>query len=329
MKIAYITAGAGHMYCGSCLRDNTLAAALRDAGHDVLLIPTYTPTRTDERERQPAPRLPGRHQRVPAAAPRVLPPDAAAARPPARLRRRCCGWPRGGASASIRTQLGAMTVSMLHGPDGFQRKEVVTSSSGFLADEAARRSSRIPNSLLIAPRAGHQGRRERADRAARSRARTASSTASVSRIAAKSLAAHSRARRARGRVRRRQPVRRRLRMAAYLGIDRARIHVVPLGIDFDGHAKRTAPDPEPFTIGYLARIAPEKGLHILCEAYRQLASRTRRCRRAGSSRRGYLAPNTGRTSRASRSRWPSGAWPITSSTAANWTATASSPSCTS
>ena len=26
MKIAYITAGAGHMYCGSCLRDNTLAA---------------------------------------------------------------------------------------------------------------------------------------------------------------------------------------------------------------------------------------------------------------------------------------------------------------
>ncbi len=48
MRIAYITAGAGHMYCGSCLRDNTLALALRAAGHDVLLIPTYTPTRTDE-----------------------------------------------------------------------------------------------------------------------------------------------------------------------------------------------------------------------------------------------------------------------------------------
>jgi len=48
MRIAYITAGAGHMYCGSCLRDNTLAMALRAAGHDVQLIPTYTPTRTDE-----------------------------------------------------------------------------------------------------------------------------------------------------------------------------------------------------------------------------------------------------------------------------------------
>ena len=49
MRIAHITAGAGHMYCGSCLRDNVLAAALLDAGHDVVLIPTYTPTRAEGR----------------------------------------------------------------------------------------------------------------------------------------------------------------------------------------------------------------------------------------------------------------------------------------
>ena len=48
MRIAYITAGAAGMYCGSCLHDNTLAAALQRLGHDVALIPTYTPTRTDE-----------------------------------------------------------------------------------------------------------------------------------------------------------------------------------------------------------------------------------------------------------------------------------------
>src|SRR5262245_25015335 len=48
MRIAYITAGAGGMYCGSCLHDNTLAAALIALGHDTLLIPTYTPLRTDE-----------------------------------------------------------------------------------------------------------------------------------------------------------------------------------------------------------------------------------------------------------------------------------------
>ncbi len=48
MRIAYITSGAAGMYCGSCMRDNTLAAALIAEGHDALLIPTYTPIRTDE-----------------------------------------------------------------------------------------------------------------------------------------------------------------------------------------------------------------------------------------------------------------------------------------
>ena len=49
MKILYLTGGAGRMYCGSCLRDNALAAALLARGHDVVLSPVYTPTRTDER----------------------------------------------------------------------------------------------------------------------------------------------------------------------------------------------------------------------------------------------------------------------------------------
>ena len=40
MKIAYIGAGAAGMYCGTCLHDNTLAAALKDLGHEVTLIPT-------------------------------------------------------------------------------------------------------------------------------------------------------------------------------------------------------------------------------------------------------------------------------------------------
>ena len=48
MRIASITAGAAGMYCGSCLHDNTLASALHALGHDALLVPTYTPIRTDE-----------------------------------------------------------------------------------------------------------------------------------------------------------------------------------------------------------------------------------------------------------------------------------------
>lgn len=36
------------MFCGSCMQDNTLAKSLRMAGADALLLPTYTPIRVDE-----------------------------------------------------------------------------------------------------------------------------------------------------------------------------------------------------------------------------------------------------------------------------------------
>jgi hypothetical protein len=44
MKILSITGGAARMYCGSCMRDNALAAELIRQGHDVILLPFYTPT---------------------------------------------------------------------------------------------------------------------------------------------------------------------------------------------------------------------------------------------------------------------------------------------
>ena len=57
-------------------------------------------------------------------------------------------------------------------------------------------------------------------------------------------------------------------MAGYLGLPRERIHVVPLGIRLDGHAPRGVRRPDaPFTLGYLARVAPEKGLDLLARAY--------------------------------------------------------------
>src|SRR4029078_5996011 len=36
------------MYCDRCLRDNAMATELMARGHDVLLLPVYTPTLTDE-----------------------------------------------------------------------------------------------------------------------------------------------------------------------------------------------------------------------------------------------------------------------------------------
>jgi len=48
VKVIYLTAGAAGMYCGSCMRDNSLTVALRELGCETLLMPTYTPIRTDE-----------------------------------------------------------------------------------------------------------------------------------------------------------------------------------------------------------------------------------------------------------------------------------------
>jgi glycosyltransferase involved in cell wall biosynthesis len=60
-------------------------------------------------------------------------------------------------------------------------------------------------------------------------------------------------------------------MSGFLAIPPDRISVVPLGINVTGYEPRPAPAradaSEPFRIGYFARIAPEKGLHVLAEAY--------------------------------------------------------------
>jgi glycosyltransferase involved in cell wall biosynthesis len=48
--------------------------------------------------------------------------------------------------------------------------------------------------------------------------------------------------------------------------------VAPLGIVLDGHAPGERPAGAPPTIGYLARICPEKGLHLLAEAFCRLAA---------------------------------------------------------
>jgi hypothetical protein len=44
VRLLIVTAGAGGMYCGSCLRDNALATELIARKHDVTLLPVYTPT---------------------------------------------------------------------------------------------------------------------------------------------------------------------------------------------------------------------------------------------------------------------------------------------
>ena len=62
-------------------------------------------------------------------------------------------------------------------------------------------------------------------------------------------------------------------MAQYLHIPGAKLDVVPLGINVEGYPPAARDESQPFTIGYLGRIAPEKGIHLLCDAYHRLRER--------------------------------------------------------
>ena len=60
-------------------------------------------------------------------------------------------------------------------------------------------------------------------------------------------------------------------MAEYLQVPRTKIHVVPLGLNLSGHGQEPSPSADgPYKIGYLARICPEKGFHLLVDAFHQL-----------------------------------------------------------
>jgi glycosyltransferase involved in cell wall biosynthesis len=55
-----------------------------------------------------------------------------------------------------------------------------------------------------------------------------------------------------------------------LGIPERKMHVVPLGINLEGYDSGRRVHTGSFALGYLARVAPEKGLHVLAESYLRL-----------------------------------------------------------
>ena len=269
MRITYITAGAGGMYCGSCLRDNALATALSGRGHDVTLLPLYTPTRTDEPNVS--------ESRVFFGGISVfLEQYISLFRKTPWLVDRLWESPRllrAVASRAVETkpaQLGALTVSVLEGAHGHQRKELDKLVS-WLKDQPRPDVLDISNSMLIAI-AGPlkealgcpinctlQGEdifidgllepfRSRSKALIRSHLQHVDSFVAVSDY----YAGH---------------------MAQYLGIPGAKMHVVPLGVSPDTFTPVSDRASAPFTLGYLGRIAPEKGLHLLVDAYRNLRER--------------------------------------------------------
>jgi glycosyltransferase involved in cell wall biosynthesis len=266
MRIAYITAGAAGMFCGSCLHDNTLVAELQAQGCDALLIPTYTPLRTDEPD---------------VSLPRVffgglnvyLQQKSALFRhtpwmldrwldQPALLR-----WLSRFAVQTDARQLGELTVSMLQGKHGRQRKEV-DKLVHWLAQEIRPQVVNLSNVLLsglvpelkahlgvplLATLQGDDIFLEALPEPYRTQALELIRTHCQQIegfIATCGYYADF--------------------MSEYLHIPRQRIDVVYPGIRLHGYGPRSAQQERPRTIGYFARICPEKGLHLLVEAFCRL-----------------------------------------------------------
>ena len=285
MKIAYIAAGAGGMLCGSCIRDNALVAALQRLGHEALLLPVYTPLRTDEASVE-IPRvfygainvyLQQRSQwfaRLPGALRSLL--DR-----PGLLRRIPTD------SAVDAAGLGALALSMLQGDHGRQRLEldelvgwlgrelkpdVVQLTNSMLLGLARSLRERLPGARIVCALQGEdlflddlrEPWRTRVVEAMRERARDCDLYLATSEAYATA-------------------------MTELLALPPERVRVARLGINLEGYPPRTAEPPlPPFTVGYLARVCHDKGAHQLLDAFGRLAAKRPR----GSVRlriAGYLA----------------------------------------
>jgi glycosyltransferase involved in cell wall biosynthesis len=280
MNILSLTAGTGSVYAGSGFRDNTLAAEWQRSGHHVTLVPLYTPTLTDEPNvsqrrvffgglylQQHMPIL----RRTPAMLDRLWD-SATVIRAVARR--------QSVADAQLRDE---SIVAMLEVEQGAQRKElerliawlgtfpepdVICLSSALLIGLArplrqalgARVCCLLSDEDAVLDRL-HEPHRNQALGLIRRLVSEVEIFAACSRDTAGF-------------------------MASYFGISPERLRVTPLGIstsDFDRALGRRAQEvtrrgaanggsngPRPFTIGYLARIVPDKGLDRLVEAYRLL-----------------------------------------------------------
>ena len=259
------------MYCGSCLRDNALASELLKQGHDVTLQPLYTPTLTDEPNVSSEKTFFGgisvyleQHsalfRKTPAWMDKLW--DSLFAIKLATKR-----------SISVEPkQLGEMTISMLKGELGHQRKEVnklvdwlkyqdtpdVVAMQNSMLIGLAEPIKRTLQRPIVCTLQGEElfldGLQEPYHSEALRLIRT-----SVAHVDAFIAVSHYGAE----------------FMTDYLSIPHDKIHVVPLGINPNDFTPRNGQhEAETFTIGYLGRIAPEKGLHLLAEAYKLFRERS-------------------------------------------------------
>ena len=264
MRVTYVTAGAAGMICGSCLRDNTLTHELRALKCDVILVPVYTPIRTDRKNASEDDLLFGGVNVYLEQKSRIF----------RKLPRFLTGWlDRPGvirrltAKNSIEVeagQLGELTLSMLRGENGNQRNEVKRCVSwmkekgqpelinlsnlliaGFVP--ALKRELNVP--VLVTLQGDDLFLEELTDR------HRPEVLAELRRLAAEvdGFITFSEFYAA--------------TMSELLEIPREKFHVVTLGIDCSELSGLSRIKDRPPTIGYFGRIAPEKGFDQIVDAF--------------------------------------------------------------
>ncbi len=286
MRILQLTAGAAGMYCGTCLRDNSLASELMRQGHDVTLVPLYTPTLTDEPNVS--------QERIFFGGISVyLEQNWALFRKTPWLLDRL--WDskfalQAAAKRSIPVDphfLGSMTVSMLEGAHGRLNKEVEKLLE-WLESEPRPDIINLPYTLLI-------GLAEPLKKAADV---PICCTLQGEDLFLEGLTEPYKSR-ALDLIRKNIPhVDCFLAvsdyyaefMSRYFGIPGHRMEIARVGVNTNGYRQHTPKASESpvatFKIGYFARIAPEKGLHVLAEAYRLVRQQEPNCTLEAA---GYIA----------------------------------------
>ena len=272
-RIVYITAGAGGMYCGSCIRDNSLVAGLQELGWDTTLLPLYTPIRVDDEDRSIDHVFFGGinvylQQKIPLF--RHLP----------RFFDRWLDNPRliqrvASRSLSVNAKdLGAMTFSMVRGEHGFQKREVEKLAT-WLRDVAKpdlicltnllvggcipalkRELNDIP--ILVTLQGDDVFLHELEEPW---QTKVLSEMQKLADLADGFITFSNYYRDV---------------MKDLLGIRNDKVHLTPLGIrvaEFDDVWKRKNRNRQRKVIGYFARICPEKGLDLLVDAFIQLAGK--------------------------------------------------------
>ncbi len=264
MRLAVITAGGAGMFCGSCMHDNTWVRALRRHGVDAALIPTYTPIRVDDEDVS--------EQRVFLGGVNVY--LDYRWRWWSRLPRALVRWADSRWFLRVATafgvsndaaELGELTLALLQGEQGPQRREIdefVEFICGELRPDAICFSNALLTGVLPPLRARFDG--------------PIVCTLQGDDIFLESLPTDYRDRAL-------EMIRERVRhfdaffvhsryyeqfMSAYLSQPLERFRRITLGIDIAPHTglprRRTG---EALTVGYLARICPEKGADRVVEAF--------------------------------------------------------------